>query len=176
LAAPYNTFYSSETSGLLYHKLTARNNVWVSLANAMYGYLHVEGSHALTIPAEGGSVEITVYPFDSEEVDVQRTTSLWLAEDSNPVALMWLDEAERDSSWVSAEIVSEDYAAERPNFTLRFTADALPEILQGAGAVSAIEQISLAKTPERLYNLYGQPVKGTVRGIVIGRRTKALVR
>ncbi len=197
LAAPYNTFYSSESSGLLYHKLTARNNVWVSLANAMYGYLHVEGSHALTIPAEGGSVEITVYPFDSEEVGGQRTTSIWLAEDSNPVALMWLDEAERDSSWVSAEIVSEDYAAERPNFTLRFTADALPEgftnrslpftleqrgarldleILQGAGAVSAIEQISLAKTPERLYNLYGQPVEGTVRGIVIGRRTKALVR
>ncbi|MCR5360980.1 MAG: hypothetical protein K6E73_03095 [Bacteroidales bacterium] len=200
--APFNTFWtnapaSDDNAKCKYFENTARNNVWVSFVNAMYGYLHVEGSHTFNVPAQGGSVDVVVYPFVCDEGSGNRTTELWLADDSEPVTLMWDDEEYREQSWLKAEIVSENYADNSKwNFTLRLTADALPtgstgrcqlfsfeqrgarldvEIVQG-DAVSGISRVVVKKRPVQLYNLSGQPVESIGNEITVGRKFKAVVR
>lgn len=203
VAAARNTYFSTsdpeEAGKYFYWTSTAQNNVAVSFCNALFGYLDMEGSHVFELPAEGGSVDIVVKPFycDYDQAE-QPITSLWLAEDSEPVTLMWEDEEFREESWVKAEIVEEHYGeGEEFSFTLRLTADALQagapgrnlpiafeqwgarpelEVLQGEGAVSGISQIRMKKVPGQLYKVNGQKANAASKGILVGRQFKAVVR
>lgn len=203
VAAPRNTYFSTSNPGeegsYFYWTNNAQNNVAVSFDNALFGYLDMEGSHVFELPAEGGSVDIVVSPYycDYDEAD-QPITSLWLAEDSEPVTLMWEDEEYREESWVKAEIVEEHYGEEEDfTFTLRLTADALQanapgrnlviafeqwgarlelEVLQGEGAVSGIGQIRVKQIPGQLYNVIGQKANAANKGVLVGRQFKAVVR
>lgn len=201
--APFNTFWlssyaSADEVRCKYFDATARDNVWVSFANAMYGFLHVEGTLSFDVPAEGGSVDVVVNPcVYGDDGNGKPATELWLADDSAPVTLMWEDEEYREQSWLKAEILNENYSGNGPfSFTLRLTADALPtgstgrnqvfsfeqrgarldlEIVQG-DAVSGISRVVVKKRPAQIYNLSGQPVESVGNDITVGPDFKAIVR
>lgn len=151
---------------------------YVSYKGAVYGWLHTDDSKNVVIPAEGGQVGIHVEPMFSTSDDAGNpATALWLAEDSEEIP-----------EWLTVGFANEVYTSEDYSFDLVFQADALPEGVSGRTASLKFEQwgaklevtvsqgetagISVTKVSNQsanaaVYNLAGQRVNNSFKGLVV---------
>lgn len=157
---------------------------YVSYKSAMYGWLHTTDNKDIILPTEGGSAKIHVEPYTyANDDEGNPTTALWLADDSD------------QPDWLQFAISNEVYTSEEFGFDMVFSAEALPEGVDGRQAHLIFEQwgaklevtvtqgevagITVTKAEVKsgnaqMYNVAGQRVNKGYKGLVIKNGKKML--
>ncbi|MBR1485360.1 MAG: hypothetical protein IJ612_06680 [Prevotella sp.] len=182
-----STFIKQTGDDAVYRFSSLYSRQLIGFTEAAYGYLLTEDDTNILLPAGGGQASIKVKPmlFSSDEETGERTTRLWLEDDSE------LPE------WLDCGFANEQYGDEGDGtFELVFQADALPagvdsrevELVffqEGARLKVTVKQspngdgIATATaqpaTDSKYYRLNGQQAL-TKKGIVVGKNRKFFVR
>lgn len=157
-------------------------NVIAGFLGATYGYLHTEDNTELTIAKEGGEATLHIEPM-LVSVD----------EEENYVTQLWLEDEDNVPEWVDIDVANEAYDEENWGFDLVIKADPLPAELEGRTAVLKLAQtgallkvtvtqgtdgitsttVSTSKDNGAIYNVIGQRVDASYKGIVVknGKKT-----
>ena len=188
MSAPYRTFYfktgDEQTDDNLYRRSDGCCQL-VGFVGAAYGYLYTEDNTNLTLPVEGGQAAVHVEPmFYANDDEGNPTTGLWLADDSDT------------PEWLQIDIANEVYTSEENSFDMVFAAEALPAGVTGREAHLVFEQwgsklevnvtqgeatgvsVTVKKVEKNTpaYNLAGQRVNSSYKGLVIKNGKKAVVK
>lgn len=163
-------------------------NIMVGFLDATYGYLHTEDNTELTIANEGGEATLHVEPY-----------YVSLDEEGNRVTGIWL-ENEEEAEWVSFETTNEAYGDgdEVWSFDLVIKAEPLPADMSGRTATLKFAQtgallnvtviqgdgtngisgttVSVSRNDGATYNVVGQRVDASYKGIVICNGKKLIVK
>ena len=175
--------------GTMYSYTSWKTSLFVGLLGATYGYLYTEDSKDIKLDAAGGQAAIKVRPFyyNGEEA----------AAESGQTRL-FLDENVADNEipeWLSVAIADEVYTDEEQSFNLVFSAEALPEGVEGRqadlvffqegaqlkvtvtqGTVTGIAatKVEVKSNNSQMFNLAGQRVNKGYKGLVIKNGRKML--
>lgn len=181
-ARPSTWFEMTGKEGSMYYYTGWMTSLFVGFLDATYGYLYTEDSKDIKLDVAGGQAAIKVYPFyrNGEEA----------AAESGKTRL-FLDENVADNEipeWLKVSIADEVYTDDEQSFNLVFSAEALPEGVEGRQANLVFMQegaqlkvtvsqgettgISATKTViktdnAQMFNVAGQRVNKGYKGLVI---------
>ena len=188
-ARPSTWFEMTGKEGTMYYYTGWMTSLFVGFLDATYGYLYTEDSKDIQLDAAGGQAAIKVRPFyyNGEEA----------AAESGQTRL-FLDENVADNEipeWLSVAIADEVYTDEEQSFNLVFSAEALPEGVEGRqadlvffqegaqlkvtvtqGTVTGIAatKVEVKSNNSQMFNLAGQRVNKGYKGLVIKNGRKML--
>ncbi|MCH5307186.1 MAG: hypothetical protein J1E37_03840 [Prevotella sp.] len=169
-------------------------HAFVGFDGLSYGYLHTENDTNIALPATGGQASITVEPMICNS---DYSTRLYF---ESAITDTDADEDYDDDGWpvwLSVRIANESYTEDGYHFDLVFSADALPAgveersatvvffqegaqltvtVTQGASTGISAVTTSVKTTGSAMYNLAGQRVDNSFKGLVIKDGKKVMMK
>lgn len=164
-------------------------DVFIGFTDATYGYLQTADDTHMVIPEEGGQAAIKVHPLYSRSTPVEESYTMLFLDDSV--------EGNEIPDWLQFGFANEDYD-ETYTFDLVAQADALPSGVEGReatlvfmqpgarltvtvtqGTVTGINATKASVKVEKttpMYNLAGQRVNSSFKGLVIKDGKKVVIK